>query len=68
MGSPNEIRIQTKDLIQGVAICSEGAEVMESIVGSEPHSFQGNLWEAHHLQQETVQMDRVNIVHGIQTR
>ena len=41
---------------------------MEGIGGGEPHDIPENLWEAHHLQEETVQMDRVNAVHGIQTR
>ena len=39
---------------------------MEDVGSREPHSFPGNLWEVHHLQEETVQMDRVNAVHGIQ--
>ena len=30
--------------------------------------FPGNLWEAQPLQKEMVWMDRVNEVHGIQTR
>ena len=47
---------------------SGGAEVIEGISGREPQGFPGNLWEAHHLQEETVWMDRVNAVHGIQTR
>ena len=36
--------------------------------GREPHSFPGNLQEAHPLWEETVQMDRANEAHGIQTR
>ena len=52
----------------GVTICSRGAEVTEGVSGREPHSFPGNLQEAHHLQEETVQMDRMNAVQGIQTR
>ena len=31
---------------------SGGAEVMEGVGGREHHGFQGNLWEAHHLQEE----------------
>ena len=60
--------IQTTDLTEGVTTHSGGAEVMEGIGSKEPHSFPGNLWEAHHIQEEIVQIDRVNAVHGIQTR
>ena len=68
MGNQTEMMIQTKDLTEGATTCSGGAEVTEGVGGREPHSFPGNLWEAHHLQEETVWMDRVNAVHGIQTR
>ena len=38
-------------------------------IGSrKPHGFPGNLQEDHPLWEETVQMDRVNKVHGIQPR
>ena len=68
MGSKNKMTIQTTDLTEGVTTHSGGAKVMEGIGGIEPHSFSGNLLEAHHLQEETVWMDRVNAVQGIQTR
>ena len=38
------------------------------ISGREPHGIPGNLWEAHPLWEEPVQMDKVNEVHGIQPR
>ena len=60
--------IQTTDLTKGATTCSGRAEVTEGICGREPHGFPGNLWEAHHLQEETVQIERVNSVQGIQTR
>ena len=66
-GEQNEM-IKTTELNKGATTCSGGAEVEEGIGGREPHSFPGNLWEAHLLQEERVQMDRVNAVHGIQTR
>ena len=68
MGSQNEMTIQTMDLTEGVTTHHGGAEVVECIGGREPHGFPGNLQEAHHLQEETVWMDRVNAVHGILTR
>ena len=68
MGSQNGMTIQTTDLTKGATTCSGGAEVAEGIGGREPHGFPGNLQEAHYLQEETVWMDRVNAVHGIQTR
>ena len=68
MGSQNEMMMQTTDLTEGVKTCSRGVEVVEGIGGRESHSFPGNLWEAHHLQEETVWVDRVNTVHDIQTR
>ena len=56
------------DLIDGVTTHSGGAKIKGGIGGRQPHSLPGNLWEAHPLQEETVQMDRVNEVHGIHTR
>ena len=58
--------IQTTDLTKGATTHNGGAEVAEGLGGREPQSFPGNLWEAHHLHEEAVQMDRVNAVHGIQ--
>ena len=58
----------TMDLIEGLTPHSEGAEVEGGKDSREPHSFPGNLWEAHPLWEETVWMDRVNEVHGIQTK
>ena len=60
--------IQTMDLTKGAATRSREAEVEEGIGGREPQSFPGNLQEVHFLQEETVWMERVNVVHGIQTR
>ena len=60
--------IQTPDLTKGPTTHSGGAEITEGVGGREPHSFLRNLQEAHHLQEETVWMDRMNVVHGIQTR
>ena len=60
--------IQTMDLIDGVTTHSGGAKVKGGIGSREPHGFPGNLWEGHPFWEETVQMDRVNEVHGIQTR
>ena len=68
MESQNKMTIQTMDLIDRVTTHSGGAKVEGGIGGREPHSFTGNLQEDHPLQEETVQMDRVNKVHGIQTR
>ena len=67
MGSQNEM-IQTSDLIEGATTHNRGAEGMEGIGGREPLGFPGNLQEAHHLQEETDLMDRVNAVHSIQTK
>ena len=41
---------------------------MECVGSRESHGFPGNIWEAQHLQEENVQVDRVNAAHGIQTR
>ena len=60
--------IQTMDLTKGVTTHSDGAWVTEGIGSREPHGFPGNLQKAHHLQEETVWMDRVNTARGIQTR
>ena len=60
--------IQTMELINVVTPHSAGAEVEGGIGSREPYSFLGNLWKAHPLQEETVWMDRVNRVHGIQPR
>ena len=60
--------IQTMDLTERAITHSRRAVVVEGVGGREPYSFPGNLWEAHHLLEETVQMDRVNAVQGIQTR
>ena len=68
MGSQNGMMIQTMDLTKGSTTHSGGAEVAEGICGREPHDLPGNCQETHHLQEEAVQMDRVNAVHGIQTR
>ena len=68
MGNQNGMIIQTMDLTKRVSTHSRGAEAVEGIEGREPKDFPGNLQEAYHLQEETVQMDRVNAVHGIQTR
>ena len=68
MGRQKGMTIQTMDLTEGVTTHSRGAKVTEGICGREPHSFPGNLQEAHHHQEEKVQMDRLNTVHGIQTR
>ena len=68
MGSQNEMMIQTMDLMEGVTTHSRGPEVKEGIGSREPNDFPGNLLEAHPLQAETVWMDRVKAVHGIQTR
>ena len=57
--------IQTLDLINGVTTQRRRAEVKGDIGGREPHGFPENLWEAHPLQEETVQMDRVKKVHSI---
>ena len=43
--------IQTTDLTKEATTYSGGAEVMEGIGSREPHSFPGNHWEAHHLQE-----------------
>ena len=55
-------------LAEGATTHSEGVVVTEGIGTREPHGFPGNLWKACPLQEETVQMDRVNAVQGIQTR
>ena len=68
MGSQNGMMKQTTDLTEGVTTHSGGAMVMVGIGSRVPHSFLGNLWEAHHLQEEAVQMHRVNAVPSIQTR
>ena len=68
MGNQKGVMIQTMDLTEGVTTHSREAEVMGGVDGREPHSFPGNLQDAPHLQEETVQMDRVNAVHGTQTR
>ena len=65
MGSQNEMMIQTTDLTKEATTPSTGAEVTEGIGSRESHGFPGNLWEAHHLQEETIWMDRVNAVLGI---
>ena len=49
-------------------ICSGGTKVKGGIGTREPNSFQGNLQEAHPLWEETLQIDRVNKAHGVQTR
>ena len=59
---------QTTDLIDEATPHHGGAKVEGGKGGREPHSFPGNLPEAHPLWEETVQIDRVNEVHGIQTR
>ena len=64
----NEMMIQTTDMTKGVTTHSGGTEVIEGIGGRDPQGFPGNLQEAHHHQEETVWMDRVNAVHCIQTR
>ena len=68
MGSHNAMTIQTMDLTEGATTHNGGTEVMEGVGGREPHGFLGNLQDTHHLQGETVWMDRVSAVHGIQTR
>ena len=60
--------IQTMDQTKGATTHSGEAEIAEGISGREPHGFLENLWEADHLQEETGWMDRVNVVHDIQTR
>ena len=54
----------------GVTTHSGGAEVTEDIrLQRVPHDFLGNLWEAHHLQEETVSDGQnEHAVHSIQTR
>ena len=59
MGSQNGM-IWIAELINGVSSPSRGAKVKGGIGGREPHSFLGNLQEAHLLWEETVWMDRVN--------
>ena len=56
------------DLIKSATPYSKGDEVKGGKYGREPHSLPGNLQGAHHLQEETVQTDRVNKAHCIQTR
>ena len=68
MGSQNEMTIPAMDLTKGATTNSGGAKAAEGVGGREPHGFPGNLQEAHHLQEEAVQIDRVNAVHNIQTR
>ena len=60
--------IWTVELINRVSTHSGGSKVEGGIGGREPHGFQGNIQEAHPLWEETVQMDRVNEIHGIQTK
>ena len=62
MESQNGMMIQITDMTEGATTCSRGAEVMEGIGSKEPHSFPGNLLETHHLQEERVQMDRVQFM------
>ena len=68
MGSQNKMTIWTTELIDGAFTCNRGAEVKGGISGREPQGCLGNLWEAHPLQEETVQIHRVNEVCNIQTR
>ena len=68
MGSQSGMTIQTMYLSKGVTTHSRGAKVAEGIGDRESHGFSGNLHEAHHLQEETVHLDGVNTVHGMQTR
>ena len=68
MGSQNEMMIQTTELIEGAFTCHGGAKVKGGAEIKEPHSFLGNLQDAHPVCEETVQLDRVNEVHDIQTR
>ena len=56
------------ELLNRASTHSGVAEVEGGIGSREPHSFQGNLQEAHPLREETVWMDRVNEVHGSHTR
>ena len=65
MVSQNELMMQTMDLIVGATTCRGGAKVNGGVGGREPHDFPGSLWEAHPLQEETVQMEGVNKVPGI---
>ena len=59
---------QTMDLAKGAMNCSRGAKITEGVSIRDPHSFPGNLWEAHPLQEERVWKDRVNTIQGIQSR
>ena len=52
MGNQNEMMIQTMDLIDRATTHSGRAKVEGGIDGREPHSFLGNLWEAHPLWEE----------------
>ena len=67
MGSQNEMKIQTMELIDRAFTFSGRAKVKGGIGGREPHAFLGNCLEAHPIWEETVWMDRVNKVYGIQT-
>ena len=68
MGDQNEMTMWTAELIDRAFTCSGGAKVKGGIGGREPQGFLGNLWEANPLQEETVWIDTVNDVCGIQTR
>ena len=60
--------ILTAELVARASPHSGVAEVKGGIGGREPHGFQGNLREVHHLQKDTVWMDRVTKGWGTQTR
>ena len=60
--------VWTVELINRASTHSGEAEIGGGIGGREPQGSLGNLQEVHPLWEETVQMDRVNNVCGIQTR